>query len=85
MPHDHGRESPAARAVGRVAFDHYLRTGVVLGERARRALHADYERKFNPNHDPANGRFTSGQGGPKTAKAPRLPGTEDPTKKAHHH
>lgn len=88
MPHDHGRDSPAARAVGRVAFDHYLRTGVVLGDPARRALHGEYERKFNPNHDPANGQFISGPGGPskpKTPKAPRLPGTEDPTKKAHYY
>lgn len=88
MPHGDGRNGPAARAVGRAAFDHHLRTGVVLGEPARRALHETYERKFNPNHDPADGRFTSGPGGakkPKAPKAPRLPGTEDPTKKAHYY
>ncbi len=87
MPQGDGRNGPAARAVGRAAFDHYLRTGVVLGEPARRALHDACERKFNPNHD-ERGRFASGPGGPKkpkVRKAPRLPGTEDPTKKAHYY
>lgn len=45
-------ESPAA---GQKEFERYLRTG----RRAPQRL----EYKFNPNHDPENGRFASGIGG----------------------
>lgn len=34
----------------------------ILSASARQALAQGYERKFNPNHDPADGRFTSGPG-----------------------
>lgn len=47
-----------------LAFEHYLRTGRLLGA-SEIALSLD--RKFNPFHDPANGLFTtgpSGQGNP---------------------
>jgi Phage tail lysozyme len=41
-------------------FGHYLRTGQRLdGADAKRFV----ERKFNPNHDPEDGRFTFGAGG----------------------
>ncbi len=81
------RASAAAEAVHRLAFDRYMRTGEALGPAALASLAADYEKKFNPNHDPANGRFTFGPGGSggHTPKAPRLPGTEDPTKKSHYY
>jgi hypothetical protein len=43
-----------------LAFEHYLRTGFVLDEAESSLL---FERKFNPYHDPNNGRFTFGPGG----------------------
>lgn len=43
--------------VERKTFTHWLRTGRWL-----RPVPSDPQRKFNPNHDPTNGRFTSGGG-----------------------
>lgn len=43
-----------------LTFEHWLRTGFVLDE-ADLALRM--ERKFNPYHDPQDGRFTFGPGG----------------------
>ena len=50
------------------AFGHYLRTGQRLTTSEWQIL---WERKFNPNHDPENGRFTfgSGSGDPSRATA----------------
>lgn len=45
-----------------IAFEHYLRTG------RRLRLPESGEAKFNPYHDPENGRFTFAPGGP------RIPG-----------
>jgi hypothetical protein len=46
------------RSAEAVAFERYLRTGIRLPARATAV-----EVKFNPWHDPENGRFTfSGQG-----------------------
>jgi hypothetical protein len=42
-------------SLARRAFAHYLRTG--------RRLRVPVEQKFNPYHDPRNGRFTFGPGG----------------------
>ncbi|MBX9885708.1 MAG: hypothetical protein K2X68_12130 [Novosphingobium sp.] len=43
-----------------LAFEHYLRTGLMLDAADLELL---IERKFNPYHDPDNGRFTFGPGG----------------------
>ncbi|MBV9841873.1 MAG: hypothetical protein JOY99_10160 [Sphingomonadaceae bacterium] len=48
-----------ARSPARLAFVHFLRTGIRLPE----AAFAPLEAKFNPYHDPTNGQFTSGPGG----------------------
>ena len=42
-------------------FDAWLRTG--RQPRTDRAGAASGELKFNPNHDPSDGRFTFGSGG----------------------
>ena len=53
-------ELPEVKSAHRRAFEHYCRTG----ERLTTApWQAKYERKFNPYHDPENGRFTFGPGG----------------------
>ena len=50
----------------RLAFRHYLRTGAKLPP----ALFTPgFEAKFNPYHDPRNGRFTFAPGGPRPAYA----------------
>jgi hypothetical protein len=47
------------------SFDAYLRTGrLVPAERSRHAV----ETKFNPYHDPENGRFTFAPGGPRSLR-----------------
>ena len=53
------------KSIQSLAFEHYLRTGEHLtpGEWLARC-----ERKFNPYHDPANGRFTSAPGGAALAR-----------------
>ncbi len=43
-----------------LAFEHFLRTGRLLDANE---MALSLERKFNPYHDPANGRFTTGPGG----------------------
>lgn len=48
-----------------LAFEHYLRTGLMLDAGDLELL---IERKFNPYHDPDNGRFTFGPGGQTRAK-----------------
>ncbi|HEX7857467.1 MAG TPA: hypothetical protein VF503_27615 [Sphingobium sp.] len=50
------------RSAERRPFEHYLRTGQWPAE--------PLETKFNPNHDPANGQFTSGPGGARSGMAP---------------
>lgn len=54
------RELTEHKSADRLAFDHYMRTGQRLDVAEFQIW---LERKFNPNHDPANGRFTSGPGG----------------------
>ena len=61
-------------------FSQYLRTGVMLaGEAATEFL----EQKFNPYHDPEDGRFTFGPGGgslaPRQANSPSSRRTPSPT------
>ncbi|MEZ5654813.1 MAG: hypothetical protein R3E04_02815 [Sphingobium sp.] len=59
-----------ARFTERERFSYYLRTGRMLPEfkfepdGAEEA--APLETKFNPYHDPANGRFTFAPGGPRS-------------------
>jgi hypothetical protein len=50
---------PESTSAERRAFEHYLRTG-------RRLPSPAPERKFNPYHDPRNGRFTFAPGGPQS-------------------
>lgn len=50
----------------RTAFEHYVRTG-------RRTSPGDIEVKFNPYHDPIDGRFTFAPGGPKERPEGRRP------------
>jgi hypothetical protein len=52
------------KSAERRAFEHYLRTGRCLAPPAAPAPAP--ERKFNPYHDPRNGRFTFAPGGPKS-------------------
>lgn len=52
------------------AYEHYLRTG----ERFTTVQWLERERKFNPYHDPEDGRFTFAPGGP----GGRLPSRETP-------
>jgi hypothetical protein len=52
------------------AFSHWLRTGWRL---PLSAFESEGEQKFNPNHDPTNGRFTSGPGGVSSAQMGRAP------------
>jgi hypothetical protein len=47
------------KSAERLAFEHYLRTGQRIEPNA-------VERKFNPYHDPRNGRFTFAPGGPRS-------------------
>ncbi|BAK66256.1 hypothetical protein SLG_15810 [Sphingobium sp. SYK-6] len=51
------------KSAERLAFDHYLRTGRRLSPQAGRQ---GIEHKFNPYHDPSNGRFTFAPGGPRS-------------------
>lgn len=46
----------------RVAFEHYIRTGRRLSPQGE----PEVELKFNPYHDPRNGRFTFAPGGPRS-------------------
>lgn len=46
----------------RIAFEHYIRTGRRLSPQGEREV----ELKFNPYHDPRNGRFTFAPGGPRS-------------------
>ncbi len=61
------RRAQHEKSAESVLFSHYLRTGIMLaGEAAEPFL----EQKFNPNHDPDDGRFTFGPGG--GSLAPRI-------------
>lgn len=53
-----------ARSAELRGFEQYLRTGVWADP-------LEMELKFNPNHDPADGRFTSGAGGGASHEAAR--------------
>lgn len=68
MSSDKARTIHSRAVARRVAFDRYLRTGEAWSAATIDALADRYERKFNPNHDPADGRFTSGPGGPNTSR-----------------
>ena len=56
------RQDPAKelKSANRLAFEYYLRTGQRLSSAEWAAR---FEQKFNPYHDPDDGRFTSGPGG----------------------
>jgi hypothetical protein len=60
MPKRHSE----ARSAERIAFEVYLRTG------RRIDLELAAEQKFNPYHDPRNGRFTFAPGGPRSIANP---------------
>jgi hypothetical protein len=54
-----------SNVAARLAFGYYLRTGrrsvaIFAGD------HRRLETKFNPYHDPTNGRFTFAPGGPRS-------------------
>lgn len=51
------------KSAERLAFEHYLRTGRRLSPQA---WGQGVEHKFNPYHDPRNGRFTFAPGGPRS-------------------
>ncbi len=51
------------KSLARLAFAHYLRTGQRLLESAFGPARVPAEVKFNPNHDPRDGRFTFASGG----------------------
>lgn len=55
------------KSAERRAFEHYLRTGRRLISCSSAPAH---ERKFNPYHDPRDGRFTFAPGGPKSLQNP---------------
>lgn len=55
------------KSAARLAFVHYLRTGRRLPEQAFSAGSRHWETKFNPYHDPRNGRFTFAPGGRRTS------------------
>lgn len=55
---------PEFKSAERLAFEIYLRTG------KRLARPEAPERKFNPYHDPRNGRFTFAPGGPRSVTDP---------------
>jgi hypothetical protein len=59
-------DSNVDTAAARRAFGHYLRTGrrsvIIFAGGDRRRL----ETKFNPYHDPTNGRFIFAPGGPRS-------------------
>jgi hypothetical protein len=50
-----------SKSAERLAFEHYLRTGQRL---SAEAWSEKFEHKFNPYHDPRDGRFTFAPGGP---------------------
>lgn len=52
-----------SRPPARLAFIHFLRTGWRFPESAFHGAAGPIETKFNPNHDPQNGQFTSGPEG----------------------
>ena len=58
------------KSLARRAFAHYLRTGRSLAEDAFRLASVRAELKFNPNHDPRDGRFTFAAGGARSIGAP---------------
>lgn len=51
------------KSAERLAFEHYLRTGQRL---SAAAWSEGVEHKFNPYHDPRDGRFTFAPGGPRS-------------------
>jgi hypothetical protein len=51
------------KSLARLAFAHYLRTGQCLSESAFGPARVRSEVKFNPYHDPRDGRFTFATGG----------------------
>jgi hypothetical protein len=59
-------EDMLRQRLARRAFVHYLRTGQQLPEET---FLDDVERKFNPYHDPRNGRFTFAPGGPRSSSS----------------
>lgn len=58
----------SSQTIGNSAFARYLRSGRHVSDLPDAGA---IERKFNPNHDPRNGRFTSGPGGGQAG--PRVP------------
>lgn len=54
------------KSAGRLAFAHYLRTGQRISEADINLGSDRIEAKFNPYHDPRNGRFTFAPGGPRS-------------------
>ncbi|MCB2014486.1 MAG: hypothetical protein R3E11_07155 [Sphingobium sp.] len=63
-------QKKALRLTERERFSYYLRTGFIAPEvKAEPADQAALETKFNPYHDPENGRFTFAPGGPQSRRS----------------
>ena len=62
-----------AKSAANLAFSHYLRTGRRLPDSAFALDEVRMEAKFNPNHDPENGQFTFGPGGPNWGRSRSSP------------
>lgn len=61
------------KSLARRAFAHYLRTGQHLPESAFAPARARTEVKFNPYHDPRDGRFTFAPGGARSTGVSAFP------------
>lgn len=59
----HRQLATETKSAERLAFEHYLRTGRRLSPQV---WGQGVEHKFNPYHDPRNGRFTFAPGGPRS-------------------
>lgn len=59
----HRHSAMEYKSAARRSFEHYLRTGRWLAVEAGPATSGQ---KFNPYHDPRNGRFTFAPGGPRS-------------------
>lgn len=67
------------KSLARFAFVHYLRTGRRLPESAFAPARARTEVKFNPYHDPRDGRFTFAPGGVRSTGVSAFPERRRPS------
>jgi len=62
-------QKKSLRLTERERFSFYLRTGRIAPEVKAEPESDTLETKFNPYHDPENGRFTFAPGGPKSLRS----------------